>query len=96
MGNAVYTDEENKVEEKIVMKINTLVPTDGQKLIGTDFNVTGDPVVAKVKQMCADLVDIVLGVPEGHPYYQEILKQHALGEIINAQMSIVKLLTFKK
>lgn len=68
----------------------------GQKLVGLTFNPSGDDKVNKAKQLCAELVDMVrpevLNVDNTTEYY---LIMHTVGEILNAQMNVVKLLTLK-
>jgi hypothetical protein len=69
----------------------------GQKLVGLTFNPSGDDKVARAKQLCAELADLV------HKDYYENkttplkvdLFRHTIGEILNAQMNVVKLLTLK-
>ena len=68
----------------------------GQKLVGLTFNPSGDDKVGRAKQLCAELVDMVrpevLNVDNTIEYY---LIMHTVGEILNAQMNVVKLLTLK-
>ena len=69
----------------------------GQKLVGLTFNPSGDDKVARAKQLCADLADLL------HKDFYENettglktdLFRHAVGEILNAQMNVVKVLTLK-
>lgn len=74
--------------------------TFGQKLVGLTFNPSGDPAVNEVKLLFAKAADIVHdnwcrdGYTEKSPLENEIY-HHAIGEILNAQMSAVKALTFK-
>ena len=76
--------------------------TFGQKLVGTTFNLSGDDKVARAKQLCADLADLVnQSFYEGEQDYNPLelrhqLFNHTIGEILNAQMNVVKLLTFNK
>jgi hypothetical protein len=83
--------------------------TFGEKLIGLEFNPSGNEEVYKVKRLCADLANL-LNDNYDNPYYEgdlengiapgyrdqikETLFQHAIGEILNAQMCVVKLLTY--
>lgn len=69
--------------------------TFGQELTGVDFNPAGDDKVKRLKQLAAEMADIV------HAAYLEqpgtrlngILYQQAIGEILNGQMNAVKLVT---
>ena len=72
--------------------------TFGQQLVGLSFNPSGDDKVARAKQLCAELADLL------HDHYSsreassalEInLYHHTVGEILNAQMNVVKVLTLK-
>ncbi len=71
--------------------------TFGQKLVGASFNPSQDPRVDRAKEICAELVDMVrpemLDVDNTVRYY---LTMHTIGEILNAQMNVVKLLTLKE
>lgn len=72
-------------------------PTFGQKLVGINFNPSGDDAVGRAKQLCADLMDLVneqRNNKETSPL-ANILYNHTVGEILNAQMNVVKLLTLK-
>jgi hypothetical protein len=71
--------------------------TFGEKLVGLTFNPSGDPKVHRAKQLCAELADLL------HKDFQSsefsVLKiqlyNNSIGEILNAQMNVVKVLTFK-
>jgi hypothetical protein len=74
--------------------------TFGEKLVGLSFNPSQDPKVDRVKQLCADLADIAYDHWCRDAYSEKSnmenqLYNHTIGEILNAQMNIVKLLTFK-
>lgn len=75
-----------------------MTQTFGQRLVGLTFNPSGDPKVQKAKELCAELADLL------RDHYEEkevtfelesILFNHAVGEILNAQMNVVKVLTLK-
>ena len=69
----------------------------GQKLVGLDFNPSGDPKVLKAKQLCAELADLLhdhTKQSEASPL-SSALYNHSVGEILNAQMNVVKVLTLK-
>jgi hypothetical protein len=74
----------------------------GEQLVGLTFNPSGDPKVQKAKELCAQLADLIQSDyldrrfsdnPPSDLYKQ--LHQHTVGEILNAQMNVVKLLTLK-
>ena len=79
--------------------------TFGEILVGLSFNPSGNDIVNKAKLLCAELADLVndhyltwyaehkddtnpTSQIKGHLY------DHTLGELLNAQMNIVKLITF--
>lgn len=69
----------------------------GQKLVGLEFNPSGNEKVIKAKLLCAELADLL------HEDYSNkewgetgaLLYNHTFGEILNAQMNVVKMLTLK-
>lgn len=72
--------------------------TYGEKLVGITFNPANDDKISKIKTLCADLADIVNDVfmEKTSPSAQEVqIFNHTIGEILNAQMCAVKLITFK-
>lgn len=75
--------------------------TFGEKLVGITFNPSSDDKVATAKRLCADLADLL-----NDDFYSSnessnvselrlTLLNHAIGEILNAQMNAVKVLTLK-
>lgn len=69
--------------------------TYGQKLVGLTFNPSADPRVQKVKQKCAELIDLMcndLFTKDGIAY---TLREDAIKNIILAQMLSVKAITWK-
>ena len=71
--------------------------TYGEKLVGLTFNPSGDEKVLKAKRLCAELADLLhedFSNKESYPLEQQ-LYNHAIGEILNAQMCVVKVLTMK-
>lgn len=89
---------------------NTQIQTEGQRLVGVTFNLSGDPNVNKAKQLCAELFDLLNSnynnrYVEGNlekgmcPGFEDPLKetifQTAIGDILKTQMLAVKLLTWK-
>ena len=76
--------------------------TFGEKLVGLTFNPSGGEKVQKAEELCADLANLLNGsynnpMPpnEEHRPLYELLFQKAIGDIIDAQMNVVKVLTFK-
>ena len=71
--------------------------TFGEKLVGLTFNPSNDDKVAKAKKLCADLMDLVNEERKNRETteLEGYLYNHTVGEILNAQMNVVKLLTLK-
>lgn len=74
--------------------------TFGERLVGIQFNPSADDKVAQAKQLFAKAADLL------HDHYysseqgekgnvQMLLFTHTVGEILNAQMNVVKVLTLK-
>lgn len=72
--------------------------TFGEKLVGLTFNPSGDDKVGQAKRLCADLADLLKNnfSPdiESNSLKNDLYK-HSIGEILNAQMNVVKVLTLK-
>jgi hypothetical protein len=70
--------------------------TFGEQLVGLSFNPAGDPKVLKAKQLCAELADLINEemYSTSNPL-KRLLYEHTVGEILNAQMNVVKVLTLK-
>lgn len=77
--------------------------TFGEKLVGITFNPSNDNDVHKAKQLCALLADLaheeyleqtLSGRVPPSPLAEKLFN-HTIGEILNAQMNVVKFLTFK-
>jgi hypothetical protein len=71
--------------------------TFGEKLVGLTFNPSNDDKVSKAKRLCADLADLLYedGRNSETSELKNILEKQAYGEILNAQMNVVKVLTLK-
>jgi len=71
--------------------------TFGEQLVGIKFNPSDDSKVARAKQLCAELANMVNeeGEQKENTYLFNLIKGNALREILNAQMNVVKLLTLK-
>jgi len=78
---------------------DTKTMTFGERLVGMPFNPSNDDKVAKAKRLCADLADLLMehyNRPDQEMTELEgRLINHAIGEILNAQMNVVKVLTLK-
>jgi hypothetical protein len=75
----------------------TRVPSFGEQLIGIDIDSPETDDATKVKKLFAEVAEIMkknyTDTPK-HPV-KSLLFDHAVGEITNAQMSVVKVLTLK-
>jgi hypothetical protein len=77
----------------------------GEKLVGLTFNPSGDPKVNRAKELCAELADLLNEHWKQFDAYdlhnintvqlRNQLYSHTIGEILNAQMNVVKVLTLK-
>lgn len=75
----------------------TKIPTFGEQLIGVDVETEQQDDVTKVKAMFAEIAEMMktnYQAESRHPL-KSLLFDHAVGEILNAQMSVVKVLTLK-
>lgn len=71
--------------------------TYGEKLVGITFNPSADDKVSKAKKLFADAADLLreeYQASEVTPL-KDLLYNQAMGEILNAQMNVVKVLTLK-
>lgn len=69
----------------------------GEQLVGLDFNPSGNEKVQKAKELCAELANLLKDAyteSERTPV-KSLLFDHAVGEILNAQMTVVKVITMK-
>ena len=69
----------------------------GEILVGIEFNPSNDDRVAQVKQKMAEIANILKDAyndGEKSPV-KSLIFDHAVGEILNAQMSVVKVITMK-
>lgn len=69
----------------------------GMKLVGITFNPSGDQKVQRAKELCAELADLVKDdyMSKESSSMGTRLFDHTIGEILNAQMNVVKILTLK-
>ena len=73
--------------------------TFGEKLVGLNFNPSSDDKVAQAKALFAKAADLLeeeyRSKNLGASPFANTLYQHAIGEVLNAQMNVVKVLTLK-
>jgi hypothetical protein len=68
----------------------------GHQLVGLDPDNLDDTTVTKVKLLAAEMAEILKKDYENERGpLKSLLFDHALGEILNASMSVVKVLTLK-
>lgn len=68
----------------------------GEDLFGIDSSIEEPTDVERVKIMFAELAERVrINYEEERSPVKSLLFDHAIGELVNAQMSVVKLLTYK-
>lgn len=74
----------------------------GEALIGINYNPSINGEVETIKRACAYLIDVIEKHREEHGQHgtltadRELLMNHAITEIINAQMNVEKVITFKQ
>ena len=88
----------NKMDTTLDVPQATL--TYGESLCGVNFNPSKDANVDRAKKLCAELADLTREHWCRHAYSEKSslenqIYNHAMGEILNAQMTVEKLLTFK-
>lgn len=84
------------MEQEVAVK-ETKVLSFGEILVGIEFNPSNDDKVARVKELMAEAANIMKDAyndGEKSPV-KSLLFDHAVGEILNAQMSVVKVITMK-
>jgi hypothetical protein len=77
---------------------NQRLMTFGEELVGITFNPSQDDKVAKAKALCAQLADLLNDHNESKSAMtqnSQRLFSHAVEEILNAQMNVVKVLTYQ-
>ena len=83
-------------EEQLAFK-ETKIVSFGETLMEIDFDLSEDTSEYKVKKLMAEATNVLREeyvLAGGNPV-RSILFEHALGEIVNAQMSINKVITLK-
>jgi hypothetical protein len=69
----------------------------GHQLVGLDPDNLDDSEVTKVKLLAAEIAEILKSNYEAERGpLKSLLFDHALGELVNAQMAVVKVITLKK
>lgn len=75
---------------------NTRELTYGEKAVGLTFNPSNDPIVQKLKELYAEIIDTVNSLPcEANPSEKMRLIKIAITEAQTAQMWAVKAATWK-
>ena len=72
--------------------------TFGEQLVGITFNESNDDRITIAKHLCAELADLLNNYNEAKEtktQNSQRLFSHAIGEILNAQMNAVKVLTYQ-
>ena len=71
--------------------------TFGEMLVGLTFNPSGDGKVTRAKMLCAELADLMDGEfrHRESSTLSDILFYKTVGDILDAQMNVVKFLTLK-
>lgn len=84
-------------EEKGMVVKETRLPSFGELLVGLSFNPSGDPDVHRVKELAAEMAEILKRryTEDQRGPVKSLLFDHAVGEILNAQMTVVKVITMK-
>lgn len=69
----------------------------GEKLVGIQFNPSNDDKVSRLKSLFAEAANIIDEefMSSDESVLRELIYRHAVGEILNAQMNCVKLVTLK-
>jgi hypothetical protein len=90
----------DQYQEKEVVELSV-----GQTLVGVSFNPSRNTKVDRVKELCAELADIVYEdfdtddkeheLPHIKQEILALIRNKAFEDILSAQMTIVKALTFK-
>jgi hypothetical protein len=88
--------EVNKQEPEIIIK-ETKIFSFGEQLTGIDFSTEEEGSVYHVKKTMADLTNLLLDEYQkgDKSPIKSLLFDHAVGELVSAQMALVKVITFK-
>jgi hypothetical protein len=77
--------------------IETKILSFGELLVGIELSEPNEDNVAKVKSMMAEIANLMkddYNTEQKSPV-KSLLFDHAVGELVNAQMAVVKVITFK-
>ena len=87
-----YMEEQ---QEGVVGIREVRVPSFGEQLVGLSFNPSGDEDVHRVKELAAEMAEILKRrySEDQRTPVKSLLFVHAVGEILNAQMNVVKVIT---
>jgi hypothetical protein len=81
------------------MEVEVRALTFGEQLVGLNFNPSADDKVAQAKVLFAKAADLLeeeyRAKNLGASPLADRLYNHAIGEVLNAQMNVVKVLTLK-
>jgi hypothetical protein len=85
------------MENQEALVIEQRLASFGEILIGIELNSEDNDKVAQVKKKMVEIADIMKDAyaEDMRSPVKSLLFDHAVGEIVNAQMSVVKVLTFK-
>lgn len=77
--------------------IETKILSFGELLVGIEFDSANEDKVVKVKSMMAEIANLMKDNynSEQKSPVKSLLFDHAVGELVNAQMAVVKVITFK-
>jgi hypothetical protein len=86
----------NNTEQEAVI-IQEKIFSFGELLVGTELDLSSEDKVVKVKSMIAELANLLKDEynSEQKSPVKSLLFDHAVGELVNAQMAVVKVITFK-
>jgi hypothetical protein len=89
-------DKYMEAQEEHGIKEERIIPF-GEQLVGLTFNPSGDADVHRVKELAAEMAEILKRryIEDTKTPVKSLLFDHAVGEILNAQMTVVKVITLK-
>jgi hypothetical protein len=98
LSSARALEDNNKFFEEMENTTEVKEPTFGETLVGKSFNPSADDKVAQAKELFAKATDLLIDSFDGREIepMERLLTDIALGDILKAQMMVVKVLTLKK